>query len=469
MEYQKWLAEKFISLGTSFGYQEYEGSILEHMDLYLGKSSEEIVNRQTFSLTDRDGRLLVLRPELTPTLARMVAQREGQTVFPVRWQSYGQFFRYERPQRGRARAFFQWNIDLLGSESHAADAEIITIACLLFKNLGLTPDHVTIKINDRRGAGTAFTHHPGHPPPVDSPGCSPLWTEWIKCTRRNFTMELEKIGLSENKIDRLDHILKTRDLTPFPWLQQILTQLDLNGVAQYVEPDLKIVRGFDYYTRTVFEAWAKTTLRRAVFGGGRYDNLTVQVGGKRDLPGVGFALGDMAMTELLKEVDLYPEIRTKCADVLGYGFFRGPYRTLGLFCPHRQRTRDFHRTLSEPRAPAGQATEVMPTGREFPPLSSSVRMKSISNAVVVKDLVNRTQRAVARDCFDALWPQLKTNTQATEKIMSSTQKKRPMVESFGRLEAHPYLRRPASGRRGQCSHADGLGHQASGPRRGYLR
>ena len=412
-EYQKWLAEKFISLGTSFGYQEYEGSILEHMDLYLGKSSEEIVNRQTFSLTDRDGRLLVLRPELTPTLARMVAQREGQTVFPVRWQSYGQFFRYERPQRGRGRAFFQWNIDLLGSESHAADAEIITLACLLFKNLGLTPDHVTIRINDREGLEQLLRttldipHQWIHP-------LFALVDRMDKMHPSKFHNELEKIGLSENKIDRLDHILKTRDLTPFPWLQQILTQLDLNGVAEYVEPDLKIVRGFDYYTRTVFEAWAKTTLRRAVFGGGRYDNLTVQVGGKRDLPGVGFALGEMAMTELLKEVGLYPEIRTKCADVLVTVFSEDLAEHSVSFA----RTAREHGISTELYLNPGHRLDrqLKYADRKGIPTAVIIGPDEVhANAVVVKDLVNRTQRAVARDCFDALWPQLKTNTQATEK------------------------------------------------------
>ena len=148
--FQKWLSEKWLLIGKLFGYQEYEGPLLESVELYLGKSSEEIVNQQAFRLQDRNGQELLLRPELTPTLARMIAQREAELIRPMRWQSYGRFFRYEKPQRGRGRSFFQWNIDLMGSESILADAEIITIACLNLKTLGITPSDAKIRISDRQ-------------------------------------------------------------------------------------------------------------------------------------------------------------------------------------------------------------------------------------------------------------------------------------------------------------------------------
>ena len=313
--YQKWLCEKFIGVGNLFGYREYESTILEYMALYLGKSSEEIVTQQTFTLSDRDDKQLVMRPELTPTLARMVAQKEGELTFPIRWQSYGRFFRYERPQRGRGRSFFQWNIDALGSDSYLADAEIITIACTLFKHLSLSNEHASIKINDRQALEILIAKELALSPEDIKPVFGAI-DRIDKIPEEKFRTYLANdLDLSAGQIDTLYEILHTTDLTFSPWLQHIFEQLDQNGVIDLVELDLKIVRGFDYYTRTVFEAWAKTSLRRALFGGGRYDNLTRQVGGKRQVPGVGFAVGDMAITELLKEIDTYPQLETPGARV----------------------------------------------------------------------------------------------------------------------------------------------------------
>jgi len=313
--YQKWLSERFLSVGRSYGFEEYEGSLLEHQELYLGKSSEEIISQQTFTLKDRDDRDLVLRPELTPTLARMVATREGQLTFPIRWQSYGQFFRYEKPQRGRGRAFFQWNVDLLGLDSPIADAEIISLACKMFKELDLTPEHVSIRLNDRQGMEDLLKDTLEIP--VDKiPAVFGLIDRFDKMPRDRFLGALEGAGLGSTQASDLDSTLREETRVVSPWLDETLGHLSQRGVENYIQLDLKIVRGFDYYTRTVFEAWAKTSLRRALFGGGRYDNLTVQVGGKRQIPGVGFAVGDMAITELLKEVGKMPSKGPTGATVL---------------------------------------------------------------------------------------------------------------------------------------------------------
>ena len=155
------LREAMLAAGRAYGYQEYEGPVIEYLDLYRGKSSEEIVSRQTFRISDRDGKALLLRPELTPTLARMIAAREREVTLPARWQSFGQFFRYERPQRGRGRSFYQWNVDLLGSESPVADAEVILVACTLLRALGLRPEEVRVLINDRAAMEQALTGRPG--------------------------------------------------------------------------------------------------------------------------------------------------------------------------------------------------------------------------------------------------------------------------------------------------------------------
>ncbi len=303
--YQKWLSGKLLNVGRLFGYEEYEGPILEPIELYLDKTSEEIVGQQTFTLTDRDGKSLVMRPELTPTLARMVAAREGQMEFPVRWQSYGQFFRYERPQRGRGRAFFQWNVDLLGLDSTLADAEIIHIACEVFKALDLPPDLVEIRLNDRQALESFLVGDIGIP--SDQIGTVlGLIDRRDKMGSEKFVASLAESGIPASQAGELDDALSRPQRLVSPLLDEVMGLLSARGVEDYVKLDLTIVRGFDYYTSTVFEAWANTDLRRALFGGGRYDNLTVLVGGRKEIPGVGFALGDMAIAELLKETDKMP-------------------------------------------------------------------------------------------------------------------------------------------------------------------
>jgi histidyl-tRNA synthetase len=313
--YQNWLSDTFLSVGRTFGFEEYEGPLVEHQELYLGKSSEEIVNQQTFTLKDRDNRDLVLRPELTPTLARMVASREGQLTFPIRWQSYGQFFRYEKPQRGRGRSFFQWNVDLLGIDSPIADAEIISLACQTFKALDLTPEHVTVRLNDREAVQELLSTDLKIPEDSIS-SVFGLIDRVDKMSQEKFLATLSEAGLGKTQASELDGMLRQESPILSPWLDEIMEHLSRSGAEDFVQLDLKIVRGFNYYTRTVFEAWAKTSLRRALFGGGRYDNLTLQVGGKRQIPGVGFAVGDMAITELLKEVEKVPEAPPTGATVL---------------------------------------------------------------------------------------------------------------------------------------------------------
>src|SRR4030042_337550 len=149
MAFRNWLYQTIRQVSASFGYQEWEAPMLETFALYAAKSGEELVNQQSFVFPDRGGEMLTLRPELTPSLARMVAQRQNQLVFPLRWWSWGPFWRYETPQRGRTREFFQWNIDLIGVNAPEADAELITILATFFKHLGLKPQDVNIQVNDR--------------------------------------------------------------------------------------------------------------------------------------------------------------------------------------------------------------------------------------------------------------------------------------------------------------------------------
>src|SRR4030042_6821380 len=150
MASRQWLYGELARVSRSFGYQEYEGPILESLALYEAKSGQELVKEQAFCFTDRGGDQIALRPELTPSLARMVAARQGQLPLPIRWWSFGPFWRYDRPQKGRTREFFQWNIDLLGPESPEADAELAAIAAAFFHAVGLGPETVNLLVNDRR-------------------------------------------------------------------------------------------------------------------------------------------------------------------------------------------------------------------------------------------------------------------------------------------------------------------------------
>ena len=410
--YQKWLCEKFIGVGNLFGYREYESAILEYMALYLGKSSEEIVTQQTFTLSDRDDKQLVMRPELTPTLARMVAQKEGELTFPIRWQSYGRFFRYERPQRGRGRSFFQWNIDALGSDSYLADAEIIAIACTLFKHLGLGPEHATIRVNDREGMEGLIAKTLALSPDDIRPVFAAV-DRIDKMPEEKFRAYLTgDLGLCTGQIDALYDLLHTADLGFSPWLARIFEHLDKAGVSEFVELDLKIVRGFDYYTRTVFEAWAKTSLRRALFGGGRYDNLTRQVGGKREIPGVGFAVGDMAIAELLKEIDAYPRVETPGACVFVAVFSEDLLAQSSAFADRLRRAG----IATELHLAPGQRLDrqFRYADRQGIPFAAVIGPdEAVANTVVLKDLKNRAQRVFPNDDLSKIKTALKNGIPKT--------------------------------------------------------
>ena len=299
------LREIMLAAGRGYGYREYEGPAVEYLDLYLDKSSEEIVTRQTFRIQDRDGKALLLRPELTPTLARMLAAREREITLPARWQSFGQFFRYERPQRGRGRSFFQWNVDLLGSESAVADAEVIQVACALFRALGLGAAQVQIRINDRAAMEVDLTGTLGVAA-EQVRGVLAVIDRLDKVGGERARGQLVELGLGEGQAGELVAFVGAPVTDPAPRLATIMEQLAIAGCDEYARVDRAIARGFDYYTGTVFEAWATGDLRRAIFGGGRYDDLTRQVGGKQRIPGVGMAVGDLALFELLRELDRVP-------------------------------------------------------------------------------------------------------------------------------------------------------------------
>lgn len=315
MAFRNWLYGVVKKISEKYGYQEFDGPNIEYLDLFADKTSEEILKEQAFSLKDRDGKDILLRPEITPTFARMVAQKSGSLVKPIRWFSFGRAYRYEQPQKGREREFFQWEINILGPETPEADAEIIAIAVEYFKELGLTPEEVVIKVNDRSYFET-FCQEINIPQEKVNPLIR-LIDKKCKMSGTWFEDSLKELGISEEQISKLNEFLQNKDYTKSPWLNQLFKALALyQGVLDYVKFDSMIARGFEYYTRTVFEAWDKTGgLKRAIFGGGRFDDLTETLGGER-LPGVGMAPGDVPIQVLLEQLYKMPNLKPKSSKVL---------------------------------------------------------------------------------------------------------------------------------------------------------
>ncbi len=312
---RQWLYKNIQKVSHRFGYQEFDGPMIEYLDLYTDKTSEEILKDQTFSLKDRDDRDLVLRPEITPTFARMVAQRAHQLPRIVRWFSFARAWRYEQPQKGRGREFFQWEINLLGPESPAADAEILAIAVEFFKQLGLNADQVVIRVSDRSYFDQSIKQAG-----IDGSKYLPLLRaidRKEKISQDEFDQLLLDQGLNHDQVSLINNYLSNPDYSGSEWLTSVFKALDsFPNVKDYIKYDPIITRGFDYYTRTVFEAWDKTGgLRRALFGGGRFDNLTETLGGER-VPGVGMAPGDMPVLELLNQFKLLPQIKPEVCKVL---------------------------------------------------------------------------------------------------------------------------------------------------------
>jgi histidyl-tRNA synthetase len=264
---------------------------------------------------DRGGDKVALRPELTPSLARMIAAKQGELAFPVRWWSLGPFWRYEQPQKGRTREFFQWNIDMLGVGSPEADAELIAVGATFLRSVGLTPGRALIYVNNRRLMDSEF----------DALGItqekrldvSNLVDRRTKMEPAKWDAYALELGLTQTQLDGLKDILGNFDL----WkksdeLVRLFAALDALGVSEYVKFDPNIMRGLLYYTGTVFEAFDTSgSVKRAIFGGGRYDNLLADVGGQ-PLSGVGFAMGDVVIGIILQEAGLAPEFEPSPAQVL---------------------------------------------------------------------------------------------------------------------------------------------------------
>jgi histidyl-tRNA synthetase len=327
-----------------FAFVEYDGPPLEPLDLYTKKSGDEIAG-QLYNFTDKGDRQVALRPEMTPTFARMVAERANALRKPVRWFSIPQLFRYERAQRGRLREHFQLNVDIVGESSELADAELLCVAISIMKELGLDASDVRARVSDRRLI-TALVHAVG----VPTAGAPLVFAAFDKIERAGTASEwcarlqaqLDELGAPPDVATSLYELARSR--TPISELHnadaafnkalpastrgKISEHLDRIaryhdhlkslGVAEWVDLDLSIVRGLAYYTGIVFELFDAKGELRAICGGGRYDNLLDDLGGV-DLPALGFGMGDVVLGELLKERNLMPASTGTNADFFFVG------------------------------------------------------------------------------------------------------------------------------------------------------
>ncbi len=295
---QRYMFEHMERVCELYGYEEYNASVLEPAELYRSKTSDEIVNDQTYTFTDRGDREVTLRPEMTPTFARMIAGKQRETPMPARWYSIANFFRYERPQKGRLREFWQLNADMVGASGIEADAEIITIAYAVIRSLGAEDNDFEIRVSDRRILDSIFTE--ANVPEEKRSDVTRLLDRRAKLD--DFEAQMESLIGAESAGVLIDRIDRT---TSSAYLEELRVMLENMGVKNMVV-DTKITRGFDYYTGMVFEVFdTSEENRRSLAGGGRYDKLLSLFGGD-PIPTVGFAMGDATIREFLEIHNLLP-------------------------------------------------------------------------------------------------------------------------------------------------------------------
>ncbi len=315
MALRKHIVSVWRTVAERYGFVEYDGPPLEPLDLYVRKSGEEIVG-QLYRFTDQGGREVALRPEMTPSFARMVGARAGGLPRPIRWYSVPQLFRYERPQKGRLREHFQLNLDIVGEAGDLADSEIIAAAIDMLREFGLSEDDFVVRISDRTLVGGMLTAH-GVPDAKLGAAFAALdkldreGEDWVVARLQEAGADESSsrllVGLADLELDELVRVAGDDPVTgdAAARLGRVIENLESFGLGDYVQFDPSLVRGLAYYTGTVFELWDRKGEFRAICGGGRYDELLAAVGGP-DLPALGFGMGDVVLGELLKARGLVP-------------------------------------------------------------------------------------------------------------------------------------------------------------------
>eukprot|EP00270_Netrium_digitus_P013061 TRINITY_DN4305_c0_g1_i1.p1 TRINITY_DN4305_c0_g1~~TRINITY_DN4305_c0_g1_i1.p1 ORF type:complete len:530 (-),score=142.10 TRINITY_DN4305_c0_g1_i1:92-1681(-) len=323
MRLRTWLFSNFREVSRLFGFEEVDFPVLESEELFVRKAGEEIT-QQLYNFVDKGGRRVALRPELTPSLARLVLQKGKALPPPVKWFAVGQCWRYERMTRGRRREHYQWNMDILGVAGVEAEAELLSAIVMFMKRVGLTSSDVGIRVSNRKLLQAVLDQH-GVPPERFAAVCVVV-DKIEKIPREQMEKELVALGVSESattgilsamslrSLDALQDVLGA-DTEALADLRRLFSLADSYGFCDWLLFDASVVRGLAYYTGTVFEAFDKGGKLRAICGGGRYDRLLSTFGGE-DTPACGFGFGDAVIVELLKDRGLLPELPHKVDDII---------------------------------------------------------------------------------------------------------------------------------------------------------
>ena len=315
MKLRNWFFGKIRKSLETACFDEYDGPMLESLDLYAAKSGEELAKEQTYNFTDRGGRSLAIRPEMTPTVARMVAAKMGELNYPLKWFCISNMYRYERPQRGRLREFWQLNVDIFGCDTYEADLDVIESAITLLRAFGADETMFRVHINNRRFFNDVIATIAG----TDIEGArkvSKVVDRRNKVTRESYENDLKALGLDFGQVAGIAALYtmgveEATALCPDSAGAQELTALfgalNATGLSKYCVFDFGIIRGLDYYTGTVFEVFDEAPENnRAMFGGGRYDNLVGLFVKNAKISGVGYGMGDVTLENFLVTHRLVP-------------------------------------------------------------------------------------------------------------------------------------------------------------------
>lgn len=411
MAVRNWIMDGWRRVSLRNGFQEYDGPIFELLDLYRAKSGEGIVS-ELFHFEDRGGRELAIRPEMTPTLARMVGAKANSLSRPIKWFSAPRLCRAERPQRGRLREFFQWNIDILGLDDVVADAECVYVAVDFFREVGLTPADMVMKINSR-SLLSALLAARGFEVERNAEIFAVL-DKRDKLPGAVFAENVAKIARSDSERETLMSIAGTAGHAgidelaglaagneaaeqEIARLRELFTVLNHMGIGEYCAFDMGVVRGLAYYTGIVFEGFGKGELQRAICGGGRYDQLLEVLGGP-PMTGVGFGTSDVVIEVVLRELGRLPTVLAEPPRTDVYLIDAAPeFFPTVLQLAGRLRARGLRAEFSYKRqavgkqlkAAAGRSNRVVIVGQEF----AERRMLS------VKDMSSGTQTEMTLDAF----------------------------------------------------------------------
>ena len=334
MRLRNWFFGKIRSALELSSYEEYNGPMLESLDMYIAKSGEEIATKQTYNFADRGGRMVAIRPEMTPSVARIVAAKLGELNYPLKWFSIPNMYRYERPQHGRLREFWQLNVDIFGCDTYEADLDVIESAISVMRSFGADETMFKVRINNRRFFNDVIAAVCN----TDAEGAkkvSKVVDRKGKVERESYEKDLFELGLNAEQIAKIDalYTMNVHEATALcpdsvgsQELVSLFEMLERTGLDKYCVFDFGIIRGLDYYTGTVFEVFDEAPENnRAMFGGGRYDNLVGMFAKNAKISGVGYGMGDVTLEDFLRTHDLIPDIYKSGVKVLVTRFDDVPY------------------------------------------------------------------------------------------------------------------------------------------------